>query len=489
MDFVPLQWIDPLSSFLYTYVLIYLLVGAGIYFTIRTGAVQVRYFGRMVRQIFHSRSDSEGGISSFQAFAVGLASRVGTGNIAGVAIALTLGGPGAIFWMWVVAALGMATAFIEATLAQLFKVRSADGSFRGGPAFYIERGLHSRAGGVLFAVLLIFTFGVAFNMVQANAISDVLAGARQIPTEWTGIVLLVLTAPVLFGGVRRVARVAEIVLPAMALLYVSLAVLIVILNIAHLGEVLKMIVGGAFGIDQLAGGFVGGIAAAMLNGVKRGLFSNEAGMGSAPNAAATATVSHPVKQGFVQSLGVFVDTMVICTSTAFIILVSGPEVYDPANTGGIAGATLTQAAVAAALGPWSNSLMTFLITIFAFSSVLGNYSYAEVNLFFLGANRLVINGFRVVVLLSVAVGAIAALATVWSIADVAMALMAIVNLVAITLLGKWAFGAFADYRRQEAAGRDPIFVAEGNADLPGALPGDVWDAENGRTFAARPAGD
>ena len=487
MDFVPLQWIDPLSNFLYTYVLIYLLVGAGIYFTVKTKGVQVRYFGRMIKQIFHSRADSEGGISSFQAFAVGLASRVGTGNIAGVAIALTLGGPGAIFWMWVVAALGMATAFIEATLAQLFKVRSQDGSFRGGPAFYIQRGLHSRAGGVLFAVLLIFTFGVAFNMVQANAISDVLANSRQIPTEWTGVVLMVLTAPVLFGGVRRVARVAEIVLPAMALLYVLLALLIVILNITQIGEVFKMIIGGAFGLDQLAGGFAGGIAAAMLNGVKRGLFSNEAGMGSAPNAAATATVSHPVKQGFVQSLGVFVDTMVICTSTAFIILVSGPEVYDPANTGGIAGATLTQAAVAAALGPWSSYLMTFLITIFAFSSVLGNYSYAEVNLFFLGASKTIINIFRVVVLLSIAIGAIAALAAVWGIADVAMALMAIVNLVAISLLGKWAFGAFTDYQRQETAGQDPIFVADGNTDLPSELPGDVWNAENGRTFAA-PAG-
>jgi AGCS family alanine or glycine:cation symporter len=488
MDFVPLQWIDPLSNFLYTYVLIYLLVGAGIYFTIKTKGVQVRYFGRMIKQIFKSRADSEGGISSFQAFAVGLASRVGTGNIAGVAIALTLGGPGSIFWMWVVAALGMATAFIEATLAQLFKVRSQDGSFRGGPAFYIQRGLHSRAGGVLFAVLLIFTFGVAFNMVQANAISDVLATSRQIPTEWTGVVLMVLTAPVLFGGVRRVARVAEIVLPAMALLYVLLALLIVILNITQIGEVFKMIIGGAFGIDQLAGGFVGGIAAALLNGVKRGLFSNEAGMGSAPNAAATATVSHPVKQGFVQSLGVFVDTMVICTSTAFIILVSGPEVYDPANTGGIAGATLTQAAVAAALGSWSSYLMTFLITIFAFSSVLGNYSYAEVNLFFLGANKLVLNLFRVVVLLSIAIGAIAALAAVWAIADVAMALMAIVNLIAISLLGKWAFGAFTDYQRQEALGQDPIFVADGNDNLPGELPGEVWNAENGRTFAAHTGG-
>jgi AGCS family alanine or glycine:cation symporter len=483
MDFIQVNLIDPLSHFLYTYVLIYLLVGAGIYFTIRTGAVQVRYFGRMITQIFNSRSGSEGGISSFQAFCVGLASRVGTGNIAGVAIALTLGGPGAIFWMWVVAALGMATAFIEATLAQIFKVRAADGSFRGGPAFYIQRGLNSRAGGVLFAVLLIFTFGVAFNLVQANAISDVLGASQEIPAKWTGVVLMVLTAPVLFGGVRRVAKVAELVLPAMALLYVVLALLIVILNINQLGAVFKMIIGGAFGIDELAGGFVGGIAAALLNGVKRGLFSNEAGMGSAPNAAATATVSHPVKQGFVQSLGVFVDTMVICTATAFIILVSGPEVYDPANTGGIAGATLTQSAVAAALGSWSGYLMTFLITIFAFSSILGNYSYAEVNLFFLGAKKLALNLFRVVVLLSIAIGAIAALAAVWAIADVAMALMAMVNLVAICLLGQWAFGAFKDFRRQEALGQDPVFVADDNPDLPGELPGEVWNAENGRLFA------
>lgn len=474
MDFIQQQFIDPLSKVLYTYVLIYLLVAAGIYFTVRTRFVQIRYFGRMLRQLRGSRGGSDGGISSFQAFCVGLASRVGTGNIAGVAIALTLGGPGAIFWMWVVAALGMATAFIEATLAQIFKVRSDDGTFRGGPAFYIQRGLGSRAGGVIFAILLVFTFGIAFNMVQANAISDVLKTSHAVAVHWTTVGLVVLAAPVLFGGVRRVARVAEVVLPILAVVYVLLALAIVAVNITNLGRVIEQVIGGAFGIQQLAGGFAGGIAAAALNGVKRGLFSNEAGMGSAPNVAATATVSHPVKQGLIQSLGVFVDTMVVCSATAFIILVSGPHVYDPAHIGNIAGATLTQSAIADGLGSWTTGLMTGLVFVFAFSSVLGNYVYAEINLFFLGANHTVINAFRVLVLVAIGFGAMSKLAAVWALADVAMGLMAIVNLVAICLLGKWAFAALSDFHRQATQGQDPVFVAAGNAALPGVLDGDIW---------------
>ena len=281
MDYIQANLIDPVSKVLYTYVLIYLLVAVGIYFTIRTRFIQIRYFGRMLRQVLHSRENGDG-ISSFQAFCIGLASRVGTGNIAGVAIALTVGGPGAIFWMWVVAAIGMATALIEATLGQIFKVRADDGSFRGGPAFYIQRGLGSRAGGMLFAVLLVFTFGFAFNMLQANAISDVLNASHEIEVHWTTIGLVLLAAPVLFGGVKRVAKVAEFVLPLMALAYVTLALIIVAMHIGHLPQVLGQIIGGAFGFTQMAGGFTGGVAAAMLNGVKRGLFSNEAGMGSAP---------------------------------------------------------------------------------------------------------------------------------------------------------------------------------------------------------------
>jgi len=472
VDFIQANLIDPVSRILYTYVLVYLLVAAGIYFTIRTRFVQFRYFRRMLGQLFNSRV-GDGGISSFQAFCVGLASRVGTGNIAGVAIALTVGGPGAIFWMWIVALIGMATAMVEATLAQVFKVRAGDGTFRGGPAFYIQRGLNSRPGGVLFAVLLVFTFGFAFNMVQANAIADVLNSSHNVEVHYTTIGLVLLAAPILFGGVRRVAKVAEIVLPLMALAYVLLALVIIALNIGNLPHAFGQIIGGAFGFQQMAGGFTGGIAAAMLNGVKRGLFSNEAGMGSAPNVAATATVSHPVKQGLIQSLGVFVDTMIICTATALIILVSGPEIYDPHAPTKMAGASLTASAVAASLGPWTTWLMTVLVFVFAFSSVLGNYVYAEINLFFLGAGQRAINIFRVLVLGAIALGAVAKLSTVWDIADISMGFMAIVNLIAIVLLGKWAFALLRNYHLQAEAGEDPVFVAE-EATLPGPLEGDIW---------------
>ena len=472
MDFIQANLIDPVNKALYTYILVYLLVAVGIYFTIRTRFVQFRYFPRMLKQLVHSRSH-DAGISPFQAFCVGLASRVGTGNIAGVAIALTVGGPGAIFWMWVVALIGMATALIEATLGQIFKVRAGDGTFRGGPAFYIQRGLGSRAGGVVFALLLVFAFGFAFNMVQANAIADVLNASYEVEVQYTTIGLVLLAAPVLFGGVRRVARVAEIVLPLMALAYVALALVIIALHINYLPEMFKQIIGGAFGLTEMAGGFTGGIAAAMLNGVKRGLFSNEAGMGSVPNVAATATVSHPVKQGLIQSLGVFVDTMLICTATAFIILVSGPEIYDPSQPTKMAGASLTAAAVASGLGAWTTWLMTLLVFVFAFSSVLGNYVYAEVNLFYLGARNGTITGFRMAVLAGIAIGGLAALDAVWDLADVAMGLMAIVNLTAIVLLGRWALAALRDYARQSDQGRDPVFIAE-DAGLPGHLDGDIW---------------
>lgn len=468
MDFIQQKYIDPLSHFLYTYALIYLLLGVGLYFTIRTRAVQIRYFGRMIRQLAGSRAGAEGGISSFQAFCVGLASRVGTGNIAGVAIALTLGGAGAIFWMWVVAAVGMVSAFVEATLAQIFKVRNEDGSFRGGPAYYIQRGLHSRAGGIVFAVLLVFTFGIAFNMVQANTIADVLQSAHTVDSRWTAVALMVLAAPVLFGGIRRIAKIAEVVLPVMALVYVLIALAVIIANVGHIPTVIAQIFGEAFGLRETLAGAAGGVAAALMNGLKRGLFSNEAGMGSAPNTAATATVSHPVKQGLVQSLGVFVDTMIVCTATALIVLMSGVSL----NTTG--GAALTQSAVAQELGSWTTWLMTILVFVFAFSSVLGNYSYAEVNMSYLGAGKGLLNVFRIVVLASVGLGSILALTAVWAFADVAMALMALVNLVAIVLLGRWAFGALRDYARQSADGSDPVFTTTDNPDLPPEFADSVW---------------
>jgi AGCS family alanine or glycine:cation symporter len=471
MDFIQANLIDPVSHFLYTYILIYVLLGVGVYFTIRTRFVQVRHFPRMFR-LMVTPSAAAGGISSFQAFCVGLASRVGTGNIAGVAIALTLGGPGAIFWMWVVAAVGMATAFAEAALAQVFKVTAPDGSFRGGPAYYIQRGLRSRPGGVLFAVLLLFTFGIAFNMVQANTIADVLVNAHSITEGWTAIALIVLAAPVLFGGVKRIAEVSGYVLPVMALAYIVVALIVIGMHIGLTGHTLRLILDSAFGVGPAAAGVAGGVSAALLNGIKRGLFSNEAGMGSAPNAAATATTDHPAKQGLIQSLGVFVDTMCVSTATALIILFSG--VYTPGRTPQSAGAALTQAALTKQFGATGTWLMTVLVCVFAFSSVLGNYSYAEVNLNYLGASRTVINVFRLVVLGGIGLGSVVALNAVWAFADMSMGVMALVNLTALVLLSRWAFGALSDYEAGLASGRKTGFVLTGNPRLPGRLRSDAW---------------
>lgn len=473
MDFIQQNLVDPVSNFLWSYVLIWVLLGVGFWFTFRTRFAQFRLFGRMITLLRGSREGADGGVSSFQAFCIGLASRVGTGNIAGVAIALTLGGPGAIFWMWCVALIGMATALVEATLAQLYKVPSEDGSFRGGPAYYIERGLGSRKGGMLFAVLLIFAFGIAFEMVQANTITDVIRDDR-IGARLLALILVLVTAPILFGGIRRIARVAELVLPFMALAYVGLALFILLTNLAAVPGVLGDIVGSAFGVGTAAAGITGGVAAAMLNGVKRGLFSNEAGMGSAPNAAATATTAHPVNQGLVQSLGVFVDTMIICTATAIIILLAPTSIYDPGVTSSAQGASLTQAAVASHLGSWSAYLMTILVTVFAYSSVLGNYTYAEVNMTFLGAGHRTLTAFRVVVLAAIGLGSLVALDAVWAIADVAMALMALVNLVAIMLLGKWAIGTLRDFEAALGRTEVPRFRAEDNPHLPGELTTEVW---------------
>jgi AGCS family alanine or glycine:cation symporter len=463
--------IDWANALIWNNLLIFVLLGAGLYFTFRTRFVQFRLFGHFWVTLLHSREDAGGGISSFQAFCIGLASRVGTGNIAGVAIALTLGGPGAIFWMWMVALVGMATAFIEATLAQLFKIPQPDGTYRGGPAYYIERGLGSRVWGSIFALLLIFTFGLTFNAVQANTIADTLQSAHGIPPLITAIGLVVLSAPILFGGVRTIARVAEWLLPIMAVAYIALALVIVGLHIERVPGALSLIVRSAFGMDQAAAGTFGGLAAALLNGAKRGLFSNEAGMGSAPNAAATATVDHPAIQGFVQSLGVFIDTIIICSMTAFIILVSG--LYDPSHPTEIAGATLTQASVAASFGGMGEVFMTLLIFLFAFSSILGNYAYADGNLTYLGASRRLVQVFRTLVLLAVVGGCLGKLPTVWALADVAMGLMALVNLSAIVLLGRWAFGALVDYEQALPRGT-PYFNSRSNPYLPARIGTGVW---------------
>ena len=385
------RWIGGVNDVLWTYVLVAALLGCAVWFTLRTRGVQFRLLGEMMRVLGESAGSGPKGerhVSSFQAFAVSLASRVGTGNLAGVATAIVVGGPGAVFWMWVIALVGAASAFVESTLAQLYKRRGRD-SFIGGPAYYMERGLGRRWMGVLFAVLISVTFGFAFNSVQSNTICAAWEGAFGADHVWVGVVLTALTLLIIFGGIRRIARVSGVIVPIMALGYIVLALGVVLFNLGRLPEVLELIVADAFGWEQTLGGAVG---AALMQGIKRGLFSNEAGMGSAPNVAATAHVSHPVKQGLIQTLGVFTDTLVICTCTAFIILFGG---VPDASLNGI---QLTQAALESEIGPAGGGGVAVAIFLFAFSSIIGNYYYGEANIRFItpavGADALPAAGRR-----------------------------------------------------------------------------------------------
>ncbi|SQJ29567.1 Na+/alanine symporter [Serratia rubidaea] len=468
--------INFINNILWGSVLIYLLIGAGIYFTIRTRFIQLRHFTHMFSVLKNSNKSDSSGISSFQALCTTLAARVGTGNLTGVAIALTAGGPGAIFWMWVVAFIGMATSFIESTLAQLYKTKDDQGNYRGGPAYYMEKGLGMRWMGVLFSMFLILAFGLVFNAVQANSIAQACAAAFNFNPLYVGIGLVLLSGTVIFGGIRSIARVAEWVVPVMAAAYLLLAFWVLAMNIEQLPAILLLIVKSAFGLQEAAAGAVGyGISQAMTQGVQRGLFSNEAGMGSAPNAAASASPypPHPASQGYVQMLGVFVDTLVICSATAAIILASG--VMDN-PTGEISGIELTQRALSSAVGSWGSPFVALAIFFFAFTSIIANYAYAENNLIFLEHNhpaRLAI--FRCVALGMVMFGALAELPLVWKMADTAMALMAITNLTAILLLSRVAFKLARDYNRQRALGKLPTFDASQYPELKSQLEPGVWD--------------
>lgn len=467
--------LDAFNGRLYTYVLVGLLLAVGCRLTVLTRGVQVRHVAAMLRTSLGSRRGADGGISSFQAFAIGMATRIGIGNITGVALAVVLGGPGAVFWMWVVAAVGMATSFAEATLAQLFKVRWPDGTYRGGPAYYLTSGLRSRAWGVLFAVLLILAMVVAMPMVQANTIAVALDAGHGVPTWATGLVLMALVALIVVGGVRGVARAAEVLTPVMALGYIGIATAIVLTHLTSVPGYLGDIVAGAFGLRAGLAGLGGGVVAAMLNGAQRGLFTNEAGMGTNPNAAATATVRHPVQQGFIQSLGVFVDSMLVCTATAVIILSAGAPLYVPGQTTREAAGTLTTQAVADQLGAPMVWPMTIMIFFFGFSSILGAFAYAQVNLDFLRGRPTRLHALAACTVVTTGIGSVLALRTVWVVMDTAMALITVVNLVGLLALGRWVVGALRDYEAQRRAGvAGPGFVGVGNRHLPGDLPGDVW---------------
>lgn len=437
------------NDILWTYLLIVMLIGAGLYFTIRSDFVQFRMLKEMFRVVTDlSHGPSGQGISSFGAFCIGAASRIGTGNLAGVALAIAVGGPGAVFWMWVIALLGAASAFVESTLAQIYKVPDGQ-QFRGGPAYYMEKALGQRWMGILFAILITFTFGLVFSSVQANTISLAFESAYGMPRIVLALLLTVFTALVIFGGVQRISKVAQVLVPVMAVVYVLMALYIMIANFTQIPAVFWLIISDAFGLREAVGG---GIGAALMQGIRRGLFSNEAGMGSAPNAAATASVSHPVKQGLVQTLGVFTDTLLVATATAFIILFSG--LYDTQEASGI---TLTQDALGTQIGAWAPSFIAVAILMFAFSSIIGNYYYGETNIEFITGDARWIFYYRVAVLGLVFFGSVAALELVWALADLFMGSMAIVNLIAIVLLGRIAFAALRDYLRQRRAGEDPTF--------------------------------
>lgn len=453
-----------IDDILYTWLLIYLLAGSGIYFSIRTRFVQIRRFKDAMNCMLEKK-DGDKGVSSFQALMIATASRVGTGNMAGVAMAIIFGGPGAAFWMWLMAVLGSASAFIESTLAQIYKKKEGD-SFKGGPAYYIERALHARWLGIIFAISLIATFAFGFNGLQAyNIVSsfDVYVGDLQnsiLPTV-IGVILAVAALIVFFSG-DIIGKISSVLVPVMAGLYILIGLFVIITNITRLPGILAIIMRNAFDFKAIFGGFTG---SCMVLGIKRGLFSNEAGMGSAPNASASATVSHPAKQGLAQIISVYIDTLLICSTTVFLILLTGDW-----SESGYSGIPLLQQCVARVIGPIGIHFVTFIVCLFAFTSIIGNYFYAEANILFITKNKTVMTIFRIAAAIMVFIGAGNSLDVAWSLADITMGLEAVVNIIAILLLGRIAFAALDDYEKQKEAGLDPVFH-ESNIGLHDT---DVW---------------
>lgn len=465
-----LELFNTINGVLWGQILVYLLIGTGIYFTVRLGFIQFRHFAHTFTVMRSSRKSSNEGISSFQALSTSLAARVGTGNLAGVAIAITVGGPGAIFWMWLIAILGMATSFAESTLAQAYKVHDEDGNFRGGPAYYMERGLNARWMGSLFAIFLIIAFGLVFNAVQANSITAALHESFQADKMMVAAGLVVASGLVIFTGIRGIAKVAEKIVPTMALAYLLVAAFVVIANISELPAVFKVIFESAFGWQEATGGAFG---AMVMTGIQRGLFSNEAGMGSAANAAATASPypAHPASQGYVQMLGVFIDTIVICTATASIILVSGIE-----SGSGMGGIEITQRALDSQVGDWGGQFVAIALLFFAFTSVIANYSYAETNLVFLmKKNTRGLIFLRIAVLGMIIFGSLQSNDVIWALADVSMGLMAVVNLVAILLLSNEVIKLAKDYNQQLNAGVTPTFDRTKMPELDKKLEAGIWE--------------
>lgn len=446
-----------LNDFMYTYVLIIMLVAVGVYFTIRTRGVQIRLLKDGIKSLMEKNTEEENGkkkVSSFQALMISTASRVGTGNIAGIATAIAAGGPGAVFWMWLMAVIGGASAFAESTLAQVYKVKE-NGEFRGGPSYYMERALGKRWMGVLFSVLLIICFAYGFNGLQSYNMSSALEYYIPNYTEsiWpmiVGLVLAAATAVVIWGGSHRIGVITSVIVPIMAISYILIGIVTMIMNVSELPKVFALIFENAFDFQAMAGGLAG---SAVVIGIKRGLFSNEAGMGSAPNASASADVAHPVNQGLVQTISVFIDTLLICSSTAMLLLVSGVE----GKSGVLDGIPYVQAAISSNVGQWGIHFITFSIFAFAFSSLVGNYFYAESNILFIKNNKTLLFVFRITCIVAIFLGAQADFSLVWNLADVTMGLMAIVNIIAIFLLSGTVVKVLNDYEKQKKQGIKPVF--------------------------------
>ena len=459
------------------------LLAAGIYFGLRTFFVQVRSLPDMFKAIAESPKGKDrqgrdldeeyGGISAFKSFTISAASRVGTGNIAGVALAISVGGPGSVFWMWILALLGGATSFVESTLAQLWKTKDEEGNYHGGPAYYMTRGLGWKPLAVMFSIFLALTYGFVYNAVQSNSIVEAVSGSLGTDSvavkAIAAVVLSALTAVVIFGGVTRVASWTQVIVPFMACAYILIGIIVVMLNLNEVPGMVSLIVGHALGFESVAGAAIG---VAFMQGMRRGLFSNEAGMGSAPNAAATATVSHPVKQGLVQTLGVYFDTLIVCTITAFIVLLGPAVTYGDSD---IQGAALTQSALADSVGTWGAHLITFILFFLAFSSVLGNYYLGQANIEYLTESKQVLTIYRLIVVGFVIFGCFGSVPLVWALGDTMAGLLAIMNIVAIIPLGGIAIKLLKNFNEQRRQGMDPVFHRDM---LPEIKNVEFWDGSD-----------
>ncbi len=449
-------------------ILIYLLLFAGFWFSFKLKFVQFRHFKYMFKVMKDSTHGDKSGISSFQALCTGLSARVGTGNLAGVAIAISLGGSGAVFWMWLIALLGMATGFAESVLGQLYKIRDGNNEFRGGPAYYIRKGLNKPWLAVLFALCLFLGYGMSFSAMQANTIADALNNTFAINPTYSGVVIAIIAGLIVAGGLRSIARFAELIVPFMGLAFVAVAIIITAMNFQHLPAMFADMFASAFGLTEAGAGALG---AAIKNGIQRGLYSNEAGAGSVPHAAAGASPvpNHPVAQGYVQMLGVFVDTIVLCSCTAVVILLS-----DITISGDMEGIGMTQNAMSSHLGEFGHYFVAAAITLFAFTSVVANYAYAESNLhLFKLDNKFGRIAYTALYLLMVLWGASASLKEVWSMADAALGLMTLVNVYAIVLLTPTIVSITKDYQRQLKANKTPEFKLD-NVEIQGKTEQGVW---------------